>query len=214
MERIPVDFSNVKKRSSEKYQVEMQTRWETLISDLAMCSSWNKSSIPYSVNIWKNIFCIFLPFWPSTNSVKIAEYHKKLHFLCVSNMGFRYSKLESLDAGQCKKGISASSYRRAEKTSKNCSNARISNTWLMGVVFGRFLSSVVTYNSNSFFAVTSIKRHKFRVPTTHIGNTKIFPLFGLFCNFDQICGGSKRQKNLFPSVCTCYKAPIPNWAKC
>ena len=123
-----------------------------------------------------------------------------------------YSKLVSLDAGQRKKGISVSGYLRAEKTSKNCSNARISNTWLMGLVFGRFLSSVVTYNSNSFFAVTSIKRHKFRVPTTHIGNSKIFTNLGLICNFDRICGGSKRpknQKNHFPYVFTWYGASIP-----
>ena len=50
-------------------------------------------------------------------------------------MGCGYSKLVSLDAGQRTKGISDLSYRRAEKMSKNCSNARISNTWLIGVVF-------------------------------------------------------------------------------
>ena len=74
-------------------------------------------------------------------------------------MGCGSSELVSFDASQRKNGISASSYRQAEKTSKNCSNARISNTWLKGAVFGHFLSSVVTYNSYSFFAVTSIKRH-------------------------------------------------------
>ena len=79
------------------------------------------------------------------------------------------------------------------KTSQNCSNESISNTWLKEVVFGRFLSSVVAH-SNSLCAVTSIKKHKFRVPTTHIGKTKKTSIFGLFCNFDRICGGSKRQK--------------------
>ena len=77
----------------------------------------------------------------------------EITFLCLANMGCGYSKLVSLDAGQRKKGISVSGYRRAEKTSKNCLNARISNTWLIGVVFGRFLSSVVIYNSNSFLYV-------------------------------------------------------------
>ena len=93
---------------------------------------------------------------------------QKFEFFCLHNIGCGYSKLVSLDAGQCKKGISAS-YRRAEKTSKNCSDARILNTWLMGVAFERFLISVVTFNS--FFAVTSNKKHKFRVSTTNIGKT-------------------------------------------
>ena len=74
----------------------------------------------------------------------------------------------------------------------------------MGVVFGCFLSLVVTYNSNSFFSVNRIKRHKFRVPTTHIGKTKIILVFCLFNNFDRIFGGSKRPKNQEKSVSICF----------
>ena len=116
-------------------------------------------------------------------------------------MGCGYYKLVSL--GYSKKGIRVVCYHRAEKTSKNYSHQpSVWNSWIW-TVFGHFLSSAITWNTNSFFALTSIKRHKFIVPLTHIGNTKIFTLFGLFCN----CGGSKRpknQKNLFPSVFTWY----------
>ena len=116
---------------------------------------------------------IAIAIWPKAPKVEI---------FCLPNMGCGYSKVVSPDAGQHTKGFSLSSYRHAEKTLKNCSNARFSNTWLNEAIFGCFLSLAITWRTNSFCMLTSIKRYKFRLPTTHIGKTKnsTFQAFGQF----------------------------------
>ena len=135
-----------------------------------MYSAGNRGSIP-SENRWIKIFVFVGRLDPPQIRSKLQNRPKSgnIFVFPISVVG---TKLVSLDAGQCKKGISVSSYHQAEKTSKYCSNVRISNTWLKGAAFGHFLSLVVTYSTNSLFAVTSIKRHRFRVPT--------FKLFGPF----------------------------------
>ena len=76
-------------------------------------------------------------------------------------------------------------------------------------VFGRFLSLAITLNTNSFFILTSIKRHIFRVPTTHIRKKKRKKsIFGAILQFLQnlwwVQTAKKLGKSLYPFIYTWY----------
>ena len=103
-----------------------------------------------------------------------------------------YSKLVSLDAGYIIKWIRVVCHHWAEKTSKNYSNHPCVWNSCIWTVFGHFLRSTLTWNTNSHFVLTSIKRHKFRVPIWDSEDKNISPFRPILQFWPNL---SKRQKN-------------------
>ena len=144
-----------------------------------------------------------------SQNIKMGQ---NVDFFCFPNMSCGQSKPVSLDADDSNISHIFVVYPQVEKTSKMCSiQANFQKSHKL-TLFDRFLKLGASSNCKTFFIVFSVKRYKFRVPTTHIGETKKINFLAHFDILTEFVGGLnevKIEKFFFYSFFICIELQFP-----